>query len=172
MGSLGLPEIIFILLLALLIFGPKRLPEIGRTLGKGIAEFRKASNELKRTINAELSLDADEQTPHPRRIESPVPSIMQAMAPPAAMTPETSETLTTPEVYSATEIAEAPVASVPWTPQAPPAGTIPQTSQASSIAPIVPIVTPAPAGSPDPLVEAHDPTLPSHTSHTDPIEPS
>ncbi len=83
MGSLGLPEIIFILVLALLIFGPKRLPEIGRTLGKGIAEFRKASNELKRTINAELSLDADEQTPHPRRIESPVPSIMQAMSPPA-----------------------------------------------------------------------------------------
>jgi len=169
MGSLGLPEIIFILVLALLIFGPKRLPEIGRTLGKGMAEFRKASNELKRTINTELSLDADEQTPHPRRIESPVPSIMQAMAPPASMTSETSPT---PELYSAAEIAEAPVASVPWTPQAPPAGTIPQTSQTSPIPPIPPLVSPAPFAGPDPLAEAHDPTLPSHTSHTDPIEPS
>ncbi len=53
-GPLGIPELIFILVLALLIFGPKKLPEIGRTLGKGLAEFRKASNELKRSINAEL----------------------------------------------------------------------------------------------------------------------
>jgi TatA/E family protein of Tat protein translocase len=51
--------------LALLIFGPKRLPEIGRTLGRGMAEFRKASNDLKRTINVELALD--EQPPPPVR---------------------------------------------------------------------------------------------------------
>lgn len=56
-GPLGVPELIFILVLALLIFGPKRLPEIGRTIGRGMAEFRKASNELKRTINTELALD-------------------------------------------------------------------------------------------------------------------
>jgi sec-independent protein translocase protein TatA len=56
-GPLGFPEVIFILVLALLIFGPKRLPEIGRTIGRGMAEFRKASNELKRTINTELAMD-------------------------------------------------------------------------------------------------------------------
>lgn len=56
-GPLGFPEVIFILVLALLIFGPKRLPEIGRTIGRGLAEFRKASNELKRTINTELALE-------------------------------------------------------------------------------------------------------------------
>jgi len=56
-GPLGFPELIFILVLALLIFGPKRLPEIGRTIGRGMAEFRKASNDLKRTINTELALD-------------------------------------------------------------------------------------------------------------------
>ena len=61
-GSLGVPEIIFIVVLALLIFGPRRLPEIGRTIGKGLAEFRRASNEIKRTINAELAL---EETPEP-----------------------------------------------------------------------------------------------------------
>lgn len=55
--GLGVPELIFIMLLALLIFGPKRLPEIGRTLGRGMSEFRKASNDLKRTINVELALD-------------------------------------------------------------------------------------------------------------------
>lgn len=57
MFGLGIPELIFIMVLALLIFGPKRLPEIGRTIGRGMAEFRKASNDLKRTINTELALD-------------------------------------------------------------------------------------------------------------------
>ncbi|HET9228563.1 MAG TPA: twin-arginine translocase TatA/TatE family subunit [Thermoanaerobaculia bacterium] len=56
-GPLGFQELIFILVLALLIFGPKRLPEIGRTIGRGMAEFRKASTDLKRTINTELALD-------------------------------------------------------------------------------------------------------------------
>lgn len=67
LGSLGLPEIILILVLALLIFGPKRLPEMGRTIGKGLAEFRKASTDFKRTINAELALDEGEQTRTTRR---------------------------------------------------------------------------------------------------------
>ena len=56
-GPLGIPEVIFILVLALLIFGPKRLPEIGRTIGGFMSEFRKASNDLKRSINTELALD-------------------------------------------------------------------------------------------------------------------
>jgi TatA/E family protein of Tat protein translocase len=67
MGSLGIPEIAFIFVLALLIFGPKKLPEIGRTLGRGMAEFRKATNELKRTINTELAL---EETPAPPQLRS------------------------------------------------------------------------------------------------------
>lgn len=62
MFGLGVSELIFILLLALLIFGPKRLPEIGRTLGRGMSEFRKASNELTRSLNTELALD---ETPEP-----------------------------------------------------------------------------------------------------------
>ena len=66
MGSLGIQEIAFIFVLALLIFGPKKLPEIGRTLGRGMAEFRKATNELKRTINTELALE-ENPTPAPLR---------------------------------------------------------------------------------------------------------
>jgi sec-independent protein translocase protein TatA len=65
-GSLGFPEMLFILVLALLIFGPKRLPELGRTLGRGLSEFRKASNELKRSINVELALDEEPAAHHPQ----------------------------------------------------------------------------------------------------------
>ena len=64
-GFIGFPEILLLGVVVLLIFGPKRLPEIGRTLGRGMAEFRKASNDLKRTINVELALD--EQPPPPVR---------------------------------------------------------------------------------------------------------
>ena len=64
MFGLGVPELLFIMMLALLIFGPKRLPQIGRTLGKGMAEFRKASTELQRSINTELDFDSP---PAPRR---------------------------------------------------------------------------------------------------------
>jgi TatA/E family protein of Tat protein translocase len=53
-GSLGVWEIALIMVLALLLFGPRKLPEIGRTLGKGLAEFKKASNELKRSIETEV----------------------------------------------------------------------------------------------------------------------
>lgn len=70
-GSLGLPEIILILVLALLIFGPKRLPEMGRTIGKGLSEFRRASTDFKRTVNAELALDEGEQTAMTRRPDLP-----------------------------------------------------------------------------------------------------
>jgi sec-independent protein translocase protein TatA len=77
--GLGVPELIFILVLALLIFGPKRMPEIGRTLGRGMSEFRKASNDLKRTINVELALD--EQPPPPVRPYRPSSQLDTLRAP-------------------------------------------------------------------------------------------
>src|SRR5829696_2572206 len=81
-GPLGFPELVFILVLALLIFGPKRLPEIGRTIGRGMAEFRKASTELKRTINTELALDEP--------VAPPVRSWMEPAAAPERTAPRTS----------------------------------------------------------------------------------
>lgn len=83
MGSLGLPEIAFIFVLALLIFGPKKLPEIGRTVGRGMAEFRKATTELKRTINTEMVLEENPAPPvlRPRRLEENDP-VSEMMAPP------------------------------------------------------------------------------------------
>jgi len=54
MGPLGWQEMAFIFLLALLMFGPKKLPELGRTLAKGLAEFRRAQNELKSTFESHM----------------------------------------------------------------------------------------------------------------------
>jgi TatA/E family protein of Tat protein translocase len=54
MGNLGMPELIMILVLALLLFGPKKLPEIGKQVGKALGEFKRTSNELKRTIEDEM----------------------------------------------------------------------------------------------------------------------
>jgi TatA/E family protein of Tat protein translocase len=85
MGPLGVPELIFIFVLALLIFGPKRLPEIGRTVGKGLAEFRKASTEIKRSINTELALD---EQPAPPPIRTWEPPALTAARSPAAAPPE------------------------------------------------------------------------------------
>lgn len=53
-GPIGMPELILIFLVALLVFGPRKLPELGRSLGKGIAEFKRASDDLKRTIEDEI----------------------------------------------------------------------------------------------------------------------
>jgi sec-independent protein translocase protein TatA len=55
MGPIGMPEMVAIFVIALLLFGPKKLPELGRTLGKAITEFRRASNELKATFESHLS---------------------------------------------------------------------------------------------------------------------
>jgi TatA/E family protein of Tat protein translocase len=62
MGSLGMQEIIIIFVLALIIFGPRKLPEIGKSLGKGLQEFKKASNDLKRTWEEEVQLDKEKET--------------------------------------------------------------------------------------------------------------
>ena len=63
MGSLGWPEMMFIFILALLLFGPKKLPELGRTLGKAMTEFRRASNELKATFDREMKSLEQETEP-------------------------------------------------------------------------------------------------------------
>lgn len=55
MGPLGIQESIFIFVFALLIFGPKKLPELGRTIGKAMTEFRRASSELKATFDREMN---------------------------------------------------------------------------------------------------------------------
>ena len=54
LGSIGPTELILIFIIALLVFGPKKLPEIGKTVGKAIREFKKASDEIKGRIEEEI----------------------------------------------------------------------------------------------------------------------
>ena len=62
-GSIGMPELIIILVLALIIFGPRKLPELGRSLGKSIGEFRRASNELRSTLEEEIRVEDQKAAP-------------------------------------------------------------------------------------------------------------
>jgi sec-independent protein translocase protein TatA len=67
MGPVGVPEMVVIFLVALVLFGPKKLPELGRTLGKAINEFRRAQSELKATFDRELQ-NLERETESPKEI--------------------------------------------------------------------------------------------------------
>ena len=77
-GSLGMPELIVIFVIALIVFGPRKLPELGRSLGRGIAEFKKATNELQSSLEDEIRVEE-------QRLEASKASA------PAATTPSPAE---------------------------------------------------------------------------------
>ena len=56
-GSIGGTEILVIMVIALLVFGPRKLPELGKSLGRGLSEFKRASNDLRRSLEDELALE-------------------------------------------------------------------------------------------------------------------
>ena len=56
-GTLGGPELFLIFVVALIVFGPRKLPEIGKSLGKMMAEFRRASNDFRNTIESEVEAE-------------------------------------------------------------------------------------------------------------------
>ncbi len=60
MGPLGFPEIMVISVVALLVFGPRKLPDIGRSLGKSLNEFKRATNDLKRTWETEVRAEEED----------------------------------------------------------------------------------------------------------------
>src|SRR6201982_2403705 len=76
-GSIGMPELIIIFVIALIIFGPRKLPELGRSLGKSLAEFKRASNELRSTLEEEIRLEdqkAKVDTPRAETAGTAVPT--------------------------------------------------------------------------------------------------
>jgi sec-independent protein translocase protein TatA len=71
-GPIGMPELIVIMVIALIIFGPRKLPELGRSLGRSLNEFKRASNELKHTLDEEIRVEEQrstdrQQAPEPAR---------------------------------------------------------------------------------------------------------
>ncbi len=94
------PEMLFLLLLAFLLFGPKKLPEIGRKIGRGLAEFKRASNELKGQLENEMRLlEAEDRE--------------KKISPPPPLPPENT-IATLPQTASTSSVADAsaPVAPV------------------------------------------------------------
>ncbi len=117
-GSLGIPELIFIFALALLIFGPRKLPEIGRTIGRGLSEFRKASTDLKRSINSEM-IEEEMRQADPRTVLEEPSSQGTARDDPDA----------TPSASGASGTAgEEPPSSAEPKPSTPPAGSVPRSA--------------------------------------------
>ena len=65
-GSLGMPELVIIFVIALIVFGPRKLPELGKSLGKSLAEFKRASNELRNSLEEEIRVEEErERKPAP-----------------------------------------------------------------------------------------------------------
>ena len=80
-GSIGMPELIIIFVIALIIFGPRKLPELGCSLGKSLAEFKRASNELRSTLEEEIRIE--EQKTNLDAQKSAADKTAAAPAPPA-----------------------------------------------------------------------------------------
>lgn len=111
MPNLGAPEILMILLVALLVFGPRKLPELGKSLGAGLREFRKSTQGLKEEFDGAMrEVDTVKQatTPPPAAVQviSSQPQVVAAPSAPvaaAAVIPQ----VVTPAVVSETEKREA-----------------------------------------------------------------
>jgi TatA/E family protein of Tat protein translocase len=85
MGNLGWTEILVILVIALIVFGPRKLPELGKSLGQSLAQFRRASDDFKRTWEQEVETEK-------RRLEAPPPI-------PSEVTGESLPTVSQAEPY-------------------------------------------------------------------------
>ncbi len=103
-GSLGVPELLLIFVVILIVFGPRRIPEIGRTLGKALGEFRKATDDLKSTIEREVRLE---------ELKKITPPTLESFTTPyeAVSRNEPFPETTTPVAAVANSVADAPVAA-------------------------------------------------------------
>ena len=87
MGPIGMPEMVVIAVIALIIFGPRKLPELGKSLGKSIAEFKRASNELKNTREDEIRTEELQDARKSAQIP-PAASVAPAAPAPVVDAPE------------------------------------------------------------------------------------
>ena len=121
MFGIGAPELVLILIVGLIVFGPGKLPEMGRTLGKGLREFRKASNALTTAIN----------TPDPP--PAPPAQNTAAQPQPAAAPTAQPQPAAAPTAQQAAPVAAEPAAPAAAQQSAPaPAATSPTASTAAA----------------------------------------
>ncbi len=75
-GPIGMPELIVIMVIALIIFGPRKLPELGRSLGRSLNEFKRASNELKHTLDEEIRVEEQKSAERQQPPDVPRPVVV------------------------------------------------------------------------------------------------
>jgi sec-independent protein translocase protein TatB len=130
--NLGMPEMMFIVLLALILFGPKKLPELARQLGKAMAEFKKASNEFKSQLETEMmNIELEERSKQAPPPPDNNPRILPAeklfdtvSVPPIESIPRAPLPLPEPQISTEPVAPETPHAELaPGSPLAPEAST-------------------------------------------------
>ena len=128
LDSLGSTELLFILVVALIFFGPRKLPQLARSMGKGLAEFRKASDDFKRTWEREVALETTllEDTTMLEAEHQPTYEPVATSTPPVVETPDQELV-----VARETPVETTPewVAPTPATPVEVPAQTTPAEGQ-------------------------------------------
>jgi Tat protein translocase TatB subunit len=82
MPGIGAPEILMVAVIGLIVFGPRRLPEIARSLGKSFAEFKRQASEIRSEFESGLDPEVEDEKPPPRPLEGEPPPPDEA-APPA-----------------------------------------------------------------------------------------
>lgn len=100
-GSLGMPELVIIFVIALIVFGPRKLPELGKSLGKSLAEFKRASNELRNSLEEEIRVEEEKErvtrtapTPTaPAAVAAPVADAVTEPTPASTIDPYTGDEL-------------------------------------------------------------------------------
>jgi TatA/E family protein of Tat protein translocase len=109
-GPLGGPELVLILVLALIVFGPRRLPEIGKSMGRLLSEFRKASHDFQRTIEDEV--EAEKYKPAP---VEPAPPSHGPAGPPETSVPAAAAADDLPRPPAEPTVLRDGPAPPPWT---------------------------------------------------------
>jgi TatA/E family protein of Tat protein translocase len=140
MFGIGAQELAIILVVALLVFGPKRLPDLARTLGRGLAEFRRASSDLRKSVEMDFSADpkpSNSIKPPPSAANSdPSPTIgTNSQAPAAAPEAVASEAASEAAEAASEAASEAAPEAAPEAAEAAPEVAVPEAASAKPVAP-------------------------------------